>query len=179
MAKPLSIIQLRQLDDRLSKVREVGAIDPPSDGWIRTLRQALGMTSEQLATRMGVTRQAVLQLEGAEQNRTATWTSMRRAADAMDCDVVYAFVPRGSLSQVLMRQGRKQAERHIGRVSHSMRLDSHVVGPAEHERQVEELASQLALERSRALWSAEPEASAESPAAPVAPRYHGKASRIR
>lgn len=176
MGKQLSVIQLRQLDDRLSKVREISTLEPPPDGWVRTLRQALGMTSEQLADRMGVTRQAVLQLEGAEQKRTATWTSLRKAAEAMDCEVVYAVVPRGSLNQVLLRQGRKQAEKHVGRIAHSMKLDAHLVGPAEQDRQVEELAAHLAAERSRGLWASESEA---APArAPMPRKYHGHARKI-
>ncbi|MDA1080919.1 MAG: mobile mystery protein A [Gemmatimonadetes bacterium] len=175
MAKRLSVIQLRQLDERLEKVRDLAALESPPDGWVRTLRQALGMTTEQLAARMKVTRQAVLQLEAAERNRTSTWTSLRKAADAIDCEVVYAIVPRGSLNQVLLRQGRKQAERHLARISQSMKLDAHLVGPAEQERQVDELAAHLAAERSRALWAAESEAGAK-PAPP--PRYHGHARKV-
>lgn len=175
MTKRLSVIQLRQLDERLEKVRDLSSLEAPPDGWIRTLRQAFGMTTEQLASRMKVTRQAVLQLEAAERNKTATWTSLKKAADAMDCEVVFAVIPRGSLGQVLLRQGRKQAERHLRRISHSMKLDAHAVGPAEQERQVEELASHLASERSRALWAQEPE-----PGQPPPPprRYHGRARRV-
>ena len=175
MTKRLSVIQLRQLDVRLEKVRELPALEAPPDGWIRTLRQALGMTTEQLAVRMKVTRQAVLQLEAAERNKTATWSSLRKAADAMDCEVAYALVPRGSLNQVLVRQGRKQAERHLARISHSMKLDAHMVGPAEQERQIDELAAHLAADRSRALWAAEPEPGVKPP---PPPRYHGHARRV-
>jgi predicted DNA-binding mobile mystery protein A len=178
MRKQLSLIQLRQLDERLEKVRELGALEAPSDGWVRTLRQALGMTTEQLAARMGVTRQAVLQLEVAEQRRTATWTTLRKAANAMDCEVVYAVLPRGSLNQVLLRQGRKQAEKHVNRIAHSMKLDAHVVAPAEQERQVEELAAHLAAERSRGLWATEAEPT-EPSAVPPPPRYHGRATKVR
>ena len=178
MPKQLSIIQLRQLDERLEKVREIGALEAPSDGWIRTLRQALGMTTQQLAARMGVTRQAVLQLELAEQRRTATWTTLRKAAGAMDCEVVYAVVPRGSLNQVLLRQGRKQAEQHVARISHSMKLDAHVVGPTEQERQVEELATYLAAERTRGLWASDA-VPATAPPVTSPRKYHGRATRIR
>jgi len=177
MPKHLSVVQLRQLDEKLVKLREVADVEPPTDGWVRTLRQALGMSTEQLAQRIGVTRQAVLQLEIAEQRKTTTWTSLRKAADAMDCDVVYAVVPRGSLNQILLRQGRKQAERHVARISHSMKLDAHMVGPGEQERQVEELAAQLAAERSKALWATEPVTGAEPP--PPPPRFHGRPTRVR
>jgi predicted DNA-binding mobile mystery protein A len=174
MTKRLSVIQLRQLEERLEKLRDIAALEAPQDGWVRTLRQALGMTTEQLASRMGVTRQAVLQLEAAERKRTATLTSLRKAADAMDCEVVYAIVPRGSMNQVLVRQGRKQAERHIQRISHSMKLDAHVVGPAELERQVEELSVHLATERSRALWADERKVAVPMPPRPApAPKVTG------
>lgn len=176
MTKRLSVIQLRQLEEKLEKLRDLAGIDLPQEGWVRTLRQALGMTTEQLARRMRVTRQAVLQLENAEVKKTATWTSLRKAADAMDCDVVIAIVPRGSLNQVLMRQGRKQAERHLNRIAHSMKLDAHVVGPEEHAQQVEELATHLATERSRALWADEPEAITPPPAPPRP--YPGRPRRV-
>jgi predicted DNA-binding mobile mystery protein A len=175
MTKQLSVIQLRQLEERLEKLRDIAALESPQDGWVRTLRQALGITTEQLASKLGVTRQAVLQLEAAERSQTATWSSLRKAANAMDCEVVYAVVPRGSLNQVLLRQGRKQAERHVQRIAHSMKLDAHVVGPAEQERQVEELAVQLAAERSRALWAEEPKG---TPASPPPPPFPGRPRKI-
>lgn len=175
MTKRLSAIQLRQLDERLENVRALAALESPPDGWIRTLRQALGMTTEQLAARMKITRQAVLQLEAAERNKTATWTSLGKAAEALDCEVAVALIPRGSLGQVLLRQGRRQAEKHLQRISHSMKLDAHAVGPAEQERQVEELANHLASERSRALWAQDPEP--DKPAPPPR-RYHGRARKV-
>jgi predicted DNA-binding mobile mystery protein A len=178
MTKQLSVVQLRQLEDKLARLREMTSVELPADGWIRTLRQALGMSTEQLARRMGVTRQAVLQLELAERRKTATWTSLRKAADALDCDVVYAVVPRGSLNQVLLRQGRKQAERHLARVAHSMKLDAHMVGTAEQERQIEELASHLASMRSKALWASNIER-VDSPPSPGPPKFHGRPTRVR
>jgi len=113
MNKRLSVIQLRQLEERLERVRDLAALESPQDGWVRTLRQALGMTTSQLASRMGVTRQAVLQMEAAERKQTVTWSTLRKAATAMECEVVYAVVPKGSLNQVLLRRGRTLAEKHV------------------------------------------------------------------
>ncbi|MBM3275702.1 MAG: mobile mystery protein A [Candidatus Sericytochromatia bacterium] len=175
MARRLSVIQLRQLEDRLDRIRGSAAVDPPRDGWLRTIRLAIGMTTEQLADRLGVTRQAVLQLEAAERKQTASWTSLRKAANAMDCDVLVALVPRGSLTQVLTRQGRVQAERHLARASHSMKLDAHVVGQDEMARQVEELADELATDRPRGLWAPEP---TPPPPEPPPKPFHGKARRV-
>ena len=176
MNKRLSVIQLRQLEERLEKVRDIAALESPQDGWVRTLRQALGMTTSQLAARMGITRQAVLQMEAAERKQTVTWSSLRKAATAMDCEVVYAVVPKGSLTQVLLRRSRTLAEKHVQRIAHSMKLDAHVVGPAEQERQVEELAAHLAAERSRALWADDPKPTVGT--VPPPRRYPGRPRRI-
>lgn len=176
MEKRLSLIQLRQLEERLDKFRQLAASEAPKDGWINAMRQALGITTEQLARRMGVTRQAVLQIEAGERQQRVTWASLRKAAEAMDCDVVFALVPRGSINQVLLRQGRRQAEKHIARISHSMKLDAHIVGPDEEARQVEELAAQLSAERSRGLWEPEPTA---SPATAPPPPYPRRARQVR
>lgn len=171
MNRRLGTIQRRQLEEKLERLRAVSASEPPKSGWINAIRSALGMSSEQLAARIGVTRQAVLQFESAERKRTASWTSLRKVAEAMDCDVVVAVVPRGSLGQVLMRQGRIQAERQISRISHSMKLDAHVVGPDELARQVEELATQLVADASPTLWAAEP------PSGDQIPDDHGRTRR--
>ena len=177
MNKRLSVIQLRQLEERLERVRDLAALESPQDGWVRTLRQALGMTTSQLASRMGVTRQAVLQMEAAERKQTVTWSTLRKAATAMECEVVYAVVPKGSLNQVLLRRGRTLAEKHVERIAHSMRLDAHVVGPAEQARQVEELATHLAAERSRALWAEDDPRPADGTVPPLR-RYPGRPRKI-
>lgn len=174
MNKRLASLQLRQFDEKLEKYRELADSEPPRGGWIKAIRVALGITTEQLAGRLGITRQAVLQLESAERKKTASWTSLRKAADAMDCVVVMAVVPRGSLSQILLRQGRRQAERHLARIAHSMRLDAHVVPPEEESHQVDELAAILAINRTRALWAADPDPAPQPPP----PRYHGRSRKV-
>ncbi|MCC7194348.1 MAG: mobile mystery protein A [Gemmatimonadaceae bacterium] len=164
MPRRLGTIQQRHVEAQLKALGSGKQLQPPASGWVRTIRRALGMTTAELARRLGVSRQAVTQLEIAEQRGTASWTSLRKAANAMDCDLAYAILPRGSLTDVLMRQAREQARRHVERSAHSMELGSHPVDAVDVELQVEEVARHLAAERSSALWTPEPGDASARPA---------------
>jgi len=152
MDRKLKDIRLRQLDSRLRAWRRLPPAEPPRHGWIRAIRQALGMTTPQLARRVGATRQAVVDLERREVLGTATLGALRRAAEALDCEVVYAVVPRTALREMRKRQARRQAERQLGNVAHSMRLEAQDVAAGEHRQQVAERADSLLRTWSRALW---------------------------
>jgi predicted DNA-binding mobile mystery protein A len=73
------------------KARNVGV---PDIGWLRQVRQVSGITASDVAGRMRVTQKSVFRLEMAEKSGTITLKALRRAADALECDVVYAVVPR-------------------------------------------------------------------------------------
>lgn len=152
MDRKLKDIRLRQLDSGLRAWRRLTPTAPPRHGWLRAIRQALGLTTSRLATRVGVTRQAVVDIEQRETLGTVTLGTLRRAADALDCDVVYALVPRTGLREMRKRQARRQAERQLASVAHSMRLEAQDVSAGEHRQQVAEKADSLLRTWSRALW---------------------------
>jgi len=110
------------------------------------------MTAPQLAKRLGKTRQAVSDLERREVLGTVSLEALRRAAAALDCDVVYAVVPRTGLRAMRELQARRYAERQLSRVAHSMRLEYQDVAPSEHRRQVAERANDLLRTWSRKVW---------------------------
>lgn len=70
----------------------------PADGWLRQVRLARGVTQQALADTLGCKRQACAQLERSEARGAISLYSLRKAAAALDCDLVYALVPRGSAS---------------------------------------------------------------------------------
>jgi predicted DNA-binding mobile mystery protein A len=87
---------------------------PPAEGWIRELRDALGMTTRELASRMGQSQAAVSHLEQSEVTGKAQLDSLRKAAAALDCDLVYALVPRTSLEETVLARARALARRDLG-----------------------------------------------------------------
>lgn len=108
------------------------------------------MSRDELGQRLGVTRQRVLAIEAAEAGGALKLDTLRRAAEALDCSLVYALVPRESLQSAVERRAREVAERHVERAGHTMLLEGQLGGAVDHERLVAGLAEQLA--RSRGLW---------------------------
>jgi predicted DNA-binding mobile mystery protein A len=116
-----------RLDARLATIGSVDTFVVPPKGWIRAIRDAIGMTGAQLGRRLGMTAQGIVSLERSEANGTIQLNTLRRAAEAMDCVVVYAMVPRTSLNEMVDQRARELALQAIQRVSHSMALEDQQV----------------------------------------------------
>ena len=122
-------LRLQQLDRSLEPYQVARKIPRPSKGWIRTVRHALGVSSGELARRLGTSRQLPLQLEKGEAEDRITLKSLRAVANALDCDLVYAFVPRAdSMQELIEDRARAEAKKHVLGVEHSMALENQAVG---------------------------------------------------
>lgn len=122
-------LRLKQLDRALEPYRAAREIPRPSKGWIRTIRQALGISSGELGRKLGTSRQLPLQLEKGEAEDRITLKSLRATANALDCDLVYALVPRASSIQALTEsRARAEAKNRVLGVEHSMALENQAVG---------------------------------------------------
>jgi len=125
----------------------------PGNGWINEIRRALGMSASQLARRIGVSQPAVTQYERNEANSAITLGTLRKAASALECEFVYALVPKAELGEIRERQARKVAEIVVGRVVRSMDLENQSISSDKTEQQVEDLTWLLLEEQPRLLWN--------------------------
>jgi len=108
------------------------------------------MPRHELARRLDVTDQAVAKLETSEADGSIKLATLRRAAEAMDCTLVYALVPNSSLEEIIDRRAHEVARREIERVRHTMLLEDQRGGEEDEKRLANELAEQA--KRSSALW---------------------------
>lgn len=122
----------------------------PLGGWVRAIREALGMTTEDLAARMRLTQSSVTRLEKSEKARTVQLDTLARTAEAMDCDLVYALVPRRPLDDIINDQASRRAMEQLRRLGHTMALEEQGLGD-DHLRQNFEMLRANAL-RSPGLW---------------------------
>ncbi len=130
---------------------EIRVCDRPSDGWIRAVRKSLGMSVRQLATRMGVTQQALSQLEAKELGGTVSIKTLRKAAEALNCRLVYALVPNdGGLQGILDKQALMKAKDIVSAVDHTMQLEAQGVGNL--QQKIKETAEELAKNPNSKLW---------------------------
>jgi predicted DNA-binding mobile mystery protein A len=142
----------RALDDRLTPLRRNEELRAPSAGWIKAIRQALGMTTAQLGRRIGVSQPRVVELEQAEANRSVTLKSLERAAEALGCRLVYALVPNEPLETRVQRHAEAVAHQHMAAAGHSMRLEDQGTAPAVEAREVTRLAAELLARRPARIW---------------------------
>ncbi|MGE5565282.1 MAG: mobile mystery protein A [Parcubacteria group bacterium] len=140
----------RALDRRLQHIAEMSS--RPPKGWIRAIRDALGLTTRQYAARLGVHPSRVGALEKGEVDETVTLQSLRRAAEALDCQLVYALVPNRPLAAILRQRAEQKADEQLQRVGHTMQLENQEVSSAGHQQQREQLVDQLLRGNLRRLW---------------------------
>lgn len=148
----LKRLRLRQLEERLAPWRPLKTQATPRGGWVRAIRQALGMGVTQLAERAGMRPPTILDFEKGEVGGTITLNSLRRLAEAMDSTLVYALVPNSTLGEAVAEQALKKAQAARSRVGHSMSLEAQGVDPGEAQLQESELAQRLLMEWPRTLW---------------------------
>ncbi|MCH8913345.1 MAG: mobile mystery protein A, partial [Planctomycetes bacterium] len=123
------------------------------DDWTaREIAQALGMSTRQLAKRLGITQQAVTDLERRERDGRVTIDALTKTARAMGAELVYAIVPATELEEMIRKRARAMAQRRIGRVAHSMELEDQGTSAEERERQVAALTADL-IASGRNLWN--------------------------
>lgn len=147
---PHSAIARRHLDEALAEFRTVLS-SAPAGSWIRTLRSALGMSSADLASRMGITPSAVRQFESSEQAGTIQLGTLQRVADALDADLMYAIVPRTSLEQMVEAQALAVARRELDDANHTMGLEGQRPAGGRDDEWIRMRASEL--RDSSRLWS--------------------------
>tara|TARA_R110000868_G_scaffold158036_4_gene385885 strand:+ start:51368 stop:51811 length:444 start_codon:yes stop_codon:yes gene_type:complete len=140
---------LKQLDQQLGDLQ---GFSMPKQGWIRTLRKALGMTIKQLAKHLAVDPSRVVKLETSEMDGGVTLKSLRKVADALDCHVVYAFVPRQSLQTTITQRAQQLAKQQVTTVSHSMTLEQQGVSTHWQHEQIETLQHELLNKPWKHLW---------------------------
>src|SRR5258708_2501178 len=115
-------LRLSQLDRSLGAMHTVPP--RPARGWIASVREALGITLGQIGKQIGSSRQAVQQLEKAEASDRITLGALRRCAEAMGCELVYALVPKsGTFTELAERPVREGAARDVKSVVHTMMLE--------------------------------------------------------
>ena len=141
----------RALDMRLTRVRN-WSVERPPRGWLRAIRDALGLTTKQLAKRLGVSQPRVVALEKGEMEDTVTLASLRRVAEALDCQLVYAFVPNRPLVDTLRGRAEKVADAQMARLHHTMRLENQALTMSDQRQQRDNLVDDLMRGSARRLW---------------------------
>ncbi len=152
MTQNFNELKLRQLDATLARWRSAKLSSRPPPGWIKTIRVALGMPARHLAKRLGVVASSVTRLEASEAEDTISLATLRRAAEALGCELQYALVPRQSLTNTLDARATQLARARMGAIAHTMALEAQATSSDTVASQTRALAENLLKGPRRELW---------------------------
>jgi len=144
-----------QLDRRFRELKPLAQATRPSRGWVRAIREALGMTTAQLAKRLGVQQPRVVELEHGEANGNITVKSLERAAEALGCRLVYILMPDKPLANTIRQRATLVAERQFASVEQTMTLEAQRVGNKKHQAEAHQKLVEKLLQRPARLWDAQ------------------------
>lgn len=125
-------------------------IERPPQGWLKTIREFLGMTTTQLAKKINVAQPRVINLEKNEKNTKIS--TMERIADALNCDFVYAFIPRENIDNIIYNQAKKKAIKILSKVHINMSLENQL---ADSDELVEDIINDLLDDNISRIWDEE------------------------
>lgn len=141
----------QRLDERLTPLKPENRLLPPPKGWIRAIRDALGMTGPQFAARLNIKPQSVADIEKSEATGSIQLKTLSRAAEALDCTLVYALVPKTSLEGAVEARARRIAMKDLARVAHTMKLEDQGVDDAALEQRIAAYVRDVIKDRD--LWA--------------------------
>jgi predicted DNA-binding mobile mystery protein A len=146
-------LQLQQLNKKMLAFASLQKLTPPPTGWLKAIRLALGISSQQVAKKLSVTRQGVHDIERREKDRSITLKALHEVANALDMQLVYGFVPKdGSLDALIDRKARALAKQIVLRTSNTMKLEDQENSQERIEKAIEERVSAIKLDMPKALW---------------------------
>ena len=127
-------------------------INRPKEGWIRSVRKALGMSGPQLAKRIGLSSSQISQMERLEIQDRITLKQLRKVANSLDCDLVYGFVPRTAIDQIIETRAIEKARSLVYKTDAQMKLEKQELSTEQLEENVIREAGKMVYELPRDLW---------------------------
>lgn len=152
MSPELNQLRLEQLQASLGAYADLTKRQPPPRGWLKLIRQAMGLTERQQAERLGIAGSTLHKSEQSEADGRITLAQLRKLADGLDCQLVYALVPRRPLSEVVHGRARAIALEEVSGVAHTMGLEDQRPGAERLRKQVERRTEELLRGRWSDLW---------------------------
>ena len=146
-------LQLQQLNRKLEGFTTAAKVTPPPTGWLKAVRVSLGMSLQQLAEKLSITKQSVQELEKREKEGNITLRSLKDAAKALDMQLIYGLVPKdGTIDDLIDRKAKELAIRIVSRTSKTMKLEDQENSKQRLQKAIEERTAIIKSEMPKMLW---------------------------
>ncbi len=121
--------------------------EKPLQGWIKTIRELLGMTTVQFAKRLKVSQPRLTFIEKNEKNLKLS--TMEKIADELNCDFVYALVPREKVNDIIYNRAKQKALNIVTKVNNNMSLENQL---SENKEILEDTIEYLISKKATKIW---------------------------
>ncbi|MBJ7881001.1 mobile mystery protein A [Gelidibacter salicanalis] len=146
-------LQIEQLDRKLKGFREAVQVTQPTIGWLKTVRVSIGMSLQQVADKLAITKQSVQEIEIREKEGSITLNSLKETANALDMQLVYGLVPKdGTIDDLIERKAKELALRIVSRTSNTMKLEDQENSKERLQKAIEERKAIIKNEMPKSLW---------------------------
>lgn len=155
MTDSLKKLMRTQIQENLNSFLDLVKKPVPKGGWVRTIREALGLSNRMLSKKMRCSQSNITKIESGEKRGTISLRNLQRAAEAMNCKLVYCIVPLKPLEHMLEDQARIMAKKQIRLINHSMKLEQQGLNEKQLKQQEDALVQELLQGNPRYLWDTE------------------------
>jgi predicted DNA-binding mobile mystery protein A len=146
-------LQIQQLNGKMLAFASLQKVAPPPTGWIKAIRNAIGMSMLQLGNRLSITKQSVQDIERREKDGSVTIKALREAARALDMQLIYGFVPNdGSLELLIERKAKELATQIVMRTNNTMKLEDQENTKQRINKAIQERTTIIKTEMPKTLW---------------------------
>jgi len=155
--KPTNIVQsmvneqYKEIASSAFKFKDLPFI--PNEGWVRTIRKALGMSGAQLAQRLNLSRNRVSILERREIDGDITINQLKKLAAELDCELTYGLVPNRDIDALLEERAEQVAKEQLSLNAQNMFLEAQSIDSAKEKFLFEQLKKELLNTGGRVLWN--------------------------
>ena len=146
-------LQIQQLNTKMQAFTSLSNASMPHTGWVKAVRLAIGMSLLQMGKKLSITKQSMQDIEKREKEGSITLKALRDAANVLDMQLVYGFVPKdGSMEKLIDRKARELATRIVLRTSNTMKLEDQGNSDTRIKKAIEEKAMSFKNEIPKILW---------------------------
>ena len=141
-----------QLDKKLDSLKAFASSGVPKQGWIKTVREALGLSARQLGEKAGIDQSRISRLENAEKDGSLKLSSLQKIAKGLNMRFVYGFVSEDTLEEMVRAQAKKIALKRLKRLNNTMRLEKQGLSSEEQKKALEDMIEQILIDQPKDFW---------------------------
>jgi predicted DNA-binding mobile mystery protein A len=142
-------MRAKQIENQL---KELSKLSRPEIGWVKTIRETLGMNTRQLGKRCNVSSERIIRIESDEIEGRTTLATLEKIAEAMNCRLVYAIVPNDGMIEFIEKTAEDKAKTQLQQTSHHMALEDQKISIGSMKEQIHFLKEELLKSNIKHIW---------------------------